>query len=118
MIQFLQALINGLLLGGFYGVMVLGFSVLWGVMGIINLAHGDFLMMGAYLAWLLFQVEKIDPFLSLIVIMPIMFMIGYLLQKILLNRLVERPHLATLLATFGLSISIANLHKVPKIPRP
>jgi branched-chain amino acid transport system permease protein len=112
MVQFLQALINGLLLGGFYGVMVLGFSVIWGVMGIINLAHGDFLMMGAYLAWLLFQIGKIDPFLSLIVIMPIMFIVGYLLQKLLLNKLVERPHLATLLATFGLSISIANLHKV------
>ena len=112
MVQFLQALINGLLLGGFYGVMVLGFSVIWGVMGIINLAHGDFLMMGAYLAWLLFQMGKIDPFLSLIIIMPIMFIVGYLLQKLLLNKLVQRPHLATLLATFGLSISIANLHKV------
>ena len=54
MTQFLQALVSGLLLGGFYAVMVLGFSVIWGVMGVINLAHGEFLMMGAYLAWLLF----------------------------------------------------------------
>ncbi|MGK7871913.1 MAG: branched-chain amino acid ABC transporter permease [Xenococcaceae cyanobacterium] len=112
MTQFLQALVSGLLLGGFYGVMVLGFSVLWGVMGIINLAHGEFLMAGAYLAWLLFRRFSMDPFASLIIIMPLMFLVGYGLQKILLNRLVERPHLATLLATFGLSISLANLHKV------
>lgn len=112
MTQFLQALVSGLLLGSFYGVMVLGFSVLWGVMGILNLAHGDFLMAGAYLAWFLFRSVGIDPFVSLLIIAPIMFLVGYSLQKILLNRLVERPHLVTLLATFGLSISLANLHKV------
>ena len=112
MTQFLQALVSGLLLGGFYAVMVLGFSVLWGVMGVINLAHGEFLMMGAYLAWLLFTRFSIDPFASLVIVMPIAFFLGFCLQKILLNRLVERPPLATLLATFGLSIILANLHKV------
>ena len=112
MTQFLQALVSGLLLGGFYGVMVLGFSVLWGVMGIINLAHGEFLMTGAYLAWLLFRNFGVDPFASLLLIIPVMFWVGYGLQKILLNRLVERPHLTTLLVTFGLSISLANLHKI------
>ena len=112
MTQFLQALVSGLLLGGFYAVMVLGFSVLWGVMGVINLAHGEFLMMGAYLAWLLFTRFSIDPFASLVIIMPIAFFLGFFLQKILLNRLVERPRLATLLVTFGLSIILANLHKV------
>ena len=112
MTQFLQALASGLLLGGFYGVMVLGFSVLWGVMGIINLAHGDFLMTGAYLAWLLFRNFNLDPFASLLLLVPVMFLVGYGLQKILLNRLVERPHLVMLLATFGLSISLANLHKI------
>ncbi|MDJ0713599.1 MAG: branched-chain amino acid ABC transporter permease [Prochloraceae cyanobacterium] len=112
MTQFLQALLSGLLLGGFYGVMVLGFSVLWGVMGIINLAHGDFLMTGAYLAWLMFRTFNLDPFISLVLILPLMFVVGYALQKILLNRLIERPRLATLLVTFGLSISLANLHKI------
>ena len=60
--HFLQALVNGLLLGGFYGVMVLGFSVIWGVMGVINLAHGEFLMVGAYLAWGLFRFFGAGPF--------------------------------------------------------
>lgn len=110
--QFLQTLINGLLLGGFYGVMVLGFSVLWGVMGVINLAHGEFLMTGAYLAWMLFTGFSIDPFISLLLIMPLMFLVGFGMQKLLLNRLLERPKLATLLATFGISVILANIHKI------
>ena len=112
MTQLLQTLINGLLLGGFYAVMVLGFSVFWGVMGVINLAHGEFLMTGAYLAWLLFTSFSIDPFASLLLIMPIMFIVGFMMQKFLLNRLLERPSLATLLATFGISVILANIHKI------
>lgn len=110
--QFLQALVSGLILGGFYGVMVLGFSVIWGVMGVINLAHGEFLMIGAYLAWILFRTFGLDPFLSLVIIFPLMFLVGYGLQWILINRVVERPHLMALLITFGLSIALANLFKI------
>ncbi len=110
--QFLQALASGLLLGGFYAVMVLGFSIIWGVMGVINLAHGEFLMIGAYAAWALFRAFGLDPFASLVIILPVMFVVGYALQTILLNRVVERPHLMALLVTFGVSISLANLYKV------
>jgi len=108
----LQALFNGILLGGYYAVMVLGFSIIWGVMGVINLAHGEFLMIGAYGAWVLFRVFGIDPFLSLAIIMPVMFGVGYVLQRVLINRVVERPHLISLLVTFGLSIALANLFNV------
>ena len=110
--QLLQALVNGLLLGGFYAVMVLGFSVIWGVMGIINLAHGEFLMVGAYLAWGMFRHFGTDPFASLLLILPAMFLFGYLLQYYLLNRIVERPHLMALLITFGISIALSNLFKL------
>ena len=110
--QLLQALVSGLLLGGFYAVMVLGFSVIWGVMGVINLAHGEFLMIGAYMAWGLFRLLGLDPFASLLIILPLMFLIGYLLQIILLNRILERPHLMALLVTFGVSIALANLFKI------
>ena len=110
--QFLQALVSGLLLGGFYAVMVLGFSVIWGVMGVINLAHGEFLMIGAYMAWGLFRLFGLDPFASLALILPLMFLVGYLLQLVLINRIVERPHLMTLLVTFGVSIALANLFKI------
>lgn len=108
----LQALIQGILLGGFYAVMVLGFSVIWGVMGVINLAHGEYLMIGAYMAWILSTYLGMDPFVSLIVIMPIMFVVGYLIQRLLINRIVERPHLMALLVTFGLGIAMANVVKL------
>ncbi|MFQ5399877.1 MAG: branched-chain amino acid ABC transporter permease [Anaerolineae bacterium] len=106
--QFLQALVNGVMLGGFYGAMVLGFSVIWGVMGVINLAHGEMVMVGAYLTWVLNKQYGWEPFAALIVVMPVMFIIGYVLQRILINRVVERPHLISLLVTFGLGIIIAN----------
>ena len=108
----LQALLNGVLLGGYYAVMVLGFSIIWGVMGVINLAHGEFLMIGAYAAWMLFRAFGVDPFLSLVIIMPVMFGVGYVLQRVLINRVVERPHLISLLVTFGLSIALATLANV------
>ena len=108
----LQALLQGILLGGFYAVMVLGFSVIWGVMGVINLAHGEYLMIGAYLAWIFSTYLGMDPFVSLILIVPIMFMVGYLVQRLLLNRIVERPHLMALLVTFGLGIAMANVVKL------
>ena len=135
--QFLQALINGIVLGGFYAAMVLGFSIIWGVMGVINLAHGEFIMVGAFMAWFISRppeflmdvlkfegfdpllnvltslgYQGMDPFLGLIIIMPIMFGIGYVLQKFLINRVVEKPHLVSLLVTFGLGITIANLMKL------
>jgi len=78
----LQALLSGILLGGFYAVMVLGFSIIWGVMGVINLAHGEYLMIGAYLAWIFSTYLGMDPFFSLILIMPIMFVVGYVVQLV------------------------------------
>lgn len=109
---FLQALINGIMLGGFYAAMMLGFSVIWGVMGVINLAHGEMIMMGAYISWVLNRSYGIDPFLSLLIVLPVMFVFGYFLQRILINRIVDRPVLMSLLVTFGLSIAIANLAKL------
>lgn len=69
-------------------------------------------MIGAYLAWILSTYLGLDPFVSLIVIMPLMFVVGYLLQRLLINRIVERPHLMALLVTFGLGIAMANVVKL------
>ncbi len=110
--QFIQALINGIMLGGFYAAMALGFSIIWGVMGVINLAHGEFLMIGAYLAWIFNRYLHWEPFLSLIVIIPFMFFLGYLIQKTLINRIVDRPPLISLLVTYALSIVFANMLKL------
>jgi branched-chain amino acid transport system permease protein len=108
----IQTIINGLLIGGLYAVMMLGFSVIWGVMGVINLAHGDFLMIGAYLAWILNKSYGWEPFAALLVIMPVMFVVGYLTQKLLINRIIEQPHLVVLLVTYGLGIIMASTVKL------
>ncbi len=110
--QFTQAIINGIMLGGFYAAMVLGFSIIWGVMGVINLAHGEIIMAGAYFTWVMNKQYGWEPFLALILILPVFFVAGYILQRILINRVIERPHLISLLVTFGLSIIIANIYKL------
>lgn len=110
--QFMQALINGLMLGGFYAVMVLGFSIIWGVMGVINLAHGEFIMAGAYLSWFLHRQYGWEPFATIVVVIVVMFAAGYILQRILINRIIERPYLISLLVTFGLAIIISNTFKL------
>lgn len=110
--QFTQAIINGVMLGGFYGAMVLGFSVIWGVMGVINLAHGEFIMVGAYLTWVLHTELGMEPFLAIVVIAPVMFVAGYLIQRALVNPLIERPHLMSLLVMFGVAIILSNSAKL------
>jgi branched-chain amino acid transport system permease protein len=110
--QFSQALINGVMLGGVYAVMVLGFSIFWGATGVINLAHGEFLMVGAYLTWIINRQFGWEPFAALIVVMPVMFAVGYMVQRILINRIIERPQLISLLVTYALSIIMANLFKL------
>ncbi len=106
-----QTLVTGILVGAFYAVMVLGFSVIWGVMGVINVAHGELVMVGAYLAIELDVRYGVDPFVALVVVMPVMFVAGWVLQRVLINRVVERPHLVSLLVTFGLSILLASACK-------
>ncbi len=108
----IQTIINGILVGGLYGVMVLGFSVVWGVMGVINLAHGDFLMVGAYMAWVLNKQLGWEPFATLLVILPVMFVVGFVTQKVLINRIIEKPHLIVLIVTYGLGIVLANTVKL------
>lgn len=107
-----QTLINGVLIGGIYAVMMLGFSVIWGVMGVINLAHGDFLMVGAYLTWILNKTYGWEPFIALVVVMPTMFVFGYIIQRVLINRVIEKPILISLLVTYGLGIAMASSVKL------
>ncbi len=105
----LQAIVNGILFGAVYATIGIGFSLVWGVMGIINLAHGSFIMVGAYISFTFFAKFGIDPFLSIPLVMAILFGIGYLIQKFLLNRVVKGSVFMTLTFTFGLQILIANI---------
>jgi branched-chain amino acid transport system permease protein len=105
----LQAILNGILFGGVYVCIGIGFSLVWGVMNIINLAHGSFIMLGAYITYTLFTYLKIDPFLSLPVSMIVLYFIGYASQKYLLNYIIRASIFITLTFTFGLQILIANV---------
>jgi len=104
-----QAILNGILFGAVYVCIGMGFSLVWGVMNIINLAHGSFIMLGAYITYTLFTYLKIDPFLTLPVSMIALYFIGYASQKYLLNYIIRASIFITLTFTFGLQILIANV---------
>jgi branched-chain amino acid transport system permease protein len=104
-----QILTNGLLLGGLYGLMALGMALVWGVLNIVNLAHGALIMLGGYAVYFMFTAAGIDPFAALPVAMLIMFAFGYALQRFLLNLIVRSAPLNTLLITFGLDVVLTYL---------
>jgi branched-chain amino acid transport system permease protein len=104
-----QAILNGILFGAVYVCIGMGFSLVWGVMNIINLAHGSFIMLGAYITYTLFTYLKIDPFLTLPISMLALYFIGYASQKYLLNYIIRASIFITLTFTFGLQILIANV---------
>lgn len=105
----IQVLINGVLLGGFYAIMALGLALVWGVLNIVNLAHGAFIMLGAYLSWYLYHYAGIDPFIGLPLTAVIMFTVGYGVQRGLLNLVVRAPMFNTLLITFGIEVVLTYL---------
>jgi branched-chain amino acid transport system permease protein len=107
-----QVLVNGILLGGVYGIMALGMSLVWGVMKIINVAHGALIMLGAYFTFFTFTVLRWDPFLSLPATIALFFLLGYVIQRFLLNLIVRAQLFLTLLITFGLGVVIENLARL------
>jgi len=101
--------VQGVLLGGYYALLACGLSLMFGVMRIINLAHGDLAVLAAFLVFSISDYADISPFLALILVVPIMAAVGWLLQRGILERSLRSGVLAPLLATFGLSIAIENL---------
>lgn len=104
-----QVLINGILIGGIYASFAVGFSLIFGVMRIVNIVHGEFIMLGAFITYWLFKLYGIDPFLSIPVSFVSLFIFGFLIQKYIINRIIEAPEIMSLLLTFGLSLIISNL---------
>ena len=109
MTLFGQILVNGILLGGLYGLMALGMGLVWGVLHIVNLAHGALIMLGGYAVYYLYTSAGIDPFLALPIAMAALFVFGYLLQLYVLNLIVRSALLNTLLITFGLDVVFVYL---------
>jgi branched-chain amino acid transport system permease protein len=105
----LEVAVFGVLLGGLYACMAMGFSVIWGVTNLINLAHGAMIIIGAYITWALVSHTGVDPFLTLPVSAAALFLFGYLLQRFLLNRVIRVSLFMTLVLTFGLNMVLVNV---------
>lgn len=108
MSQFVQATLYGLLQGGLLALVAVGFSLVWGVLNVVNLAHGAFVLAGAYVAFELNSWLGLDPFLGMVPAALVLFGIGYVLQRYLVNLVVNAPIFITLLLTFGLQLLAVN----------
>jgi branched-chain amino acid transport system permease protein len=98
--------LSGILQGGVYAMFAVGLTLIFGVMRIINAAHGEMVMMGAYLTWTSFFYLGVDPLLALLFTLPLAFLFGVVLQRVLLDGVVGQPELTGLLVTFGLGLTI------------
>jgi branched-chain amino acid transport system permease protein len=108
-VQIVNTIIQGVLLGGLYVLYGTGLSLIFGVMRMVNLAHGDFITLAAYAALVATLILGLSPLLTLIVVVPIMFVLGFMLQRGILNRTLGKGLMPPLLITFGLSVIIQNL---------
>ena len=106
---YLQILVNGLLLGGLYACIAAGFSLVWGVLNVINVLHGSFIVLGAYLAFFAYTILGIHPYLMAPVAALALFGLGYAVQITVINRVISAPVLVTLTTTFGLALLLDNL---------
>src|SRR6516162_4300021 len=106
--EWANTIVQGVLTGGLYAMFAAGLSLIFGVMRLVNIAHGDFIVLAAYLALVVTETLGLDPLVSLAVVVPLMAAIGYVLQRGLLNRTLGDDLLPPLLVTFGLSVIIQN----------
>jgi branched-chain amino acid transport system permease protein len=104
-----QVIVSGILAGSLYALVALGLGLIFGVMRVINIAHGPMLMLGAYTTYFLTTRAGLNPFVTVPVAMAALFVIGVVLQRTLIFRVVDAPELSSLLLTFGISIALVNL---------
>ncbi len=107
--EWINVIIQGILIGGLYALFAAGLSLIFGVMRLVNIAHGDFIVGAAYLAMVTIGATGLHPLLSLVIVVPVMAALGYAIQLGLLNRVLGNDILPPLIVTFGLSIIIQNL---------
>lgn len=107
-----QILAQGLVLGALYACLAVGFSLVWGVLNVINMLHGSFIVLGGYLAFFSWQVFGVHPLVSLPFVALLLFALGYLIQYVFINKVVSKPVLTTLTLTFGLDMILYNVMTV------
>jgi len=103
-----QTLADGLVLGGIYALSAVGFSLIFGVLHVINLSHGILVLLGAYLALVFSQLLRIDPLLTMPLVMVVLFVVGYFYQRLLIQRAVDQSQLGSMLLTFGIALMLQN----------
>lgn len=108
MVVFLQSVLSGVLVGGVYALIGIGLTMIFGVMRVINFAHGDLLMVGMYLTWGIFTLFHLDPFLSIVLVAPLLFLWGAFLQKVFINRVLNALPQNQILLTIGLGLVMSN----------
>lgn len=108
MVPYIDAIIQGVLLGGLYALFAAGLSLVFGVMRLVNIAHGDFIVLGAYIALAFVTLTGLHPFVTLLVVVPLMGLIGYGLQRLVLERTLGEDLLPPILVTFGMAVIIQN----------
>lgn len=104
----LQAILTGVLMAGIYALVAVGLTLIFGVVRIVNFAQGEFVMLGMYVAFWLWKLWGIDPYLSLLITMPLLFLFGVLLQHFLFRPILHAPDLAQIFMTVGLSVVLMN----------
>lgn len=104
-----QILVNGVVLGSLYACLAVGFSLVWGVLNVINMLHGSMLILGGYLTYFLWRDAGVSPVLALPLIAAALFLLGYAIQYVFINKVVAEPVLTTLTLTFGLDMILYNL---------
>ncbi len=105
----LQLIIQGILLGGIYGLIALGLSLIFGVMGVINFAHGQLMVMAMYVSYWIFALLGLDPYLSLVVVAGVIFLLGYGIQATVVNRILDYPEAMQVLPLVSVGLILENL---------
>jgi len=106
--DWLNALLQGVMLGGLYALFAAGLSLIFGVMRLVNIAHGDLIVLAAYVAMVVVDLTGLHPLLSAVLVVPLMALFGYGLQRLLLNPTIGKDMLSPLLVTFGISVILQN----------
>lgn len=109
MTEFLQALILGLLIGGVYALLASGLTLIFGVMNIINIAHGAFLILAAFITWSIWRAIGLDPLAAIVVVAPLMFVFGWVLYNVTIRPIRRAPPAASVLLTFGLALFLEGI---------
>ena len=118
MTLYVQAIVNGFLVGGVYSLMALGLSLIFGVMRVINFAHGDMMVWGMYLSYWMFVTLGVDPYLSILVTGAAIFLLGAAVQRGLISRILEAPHEMQILLMLGVALVLENAALMAAGPDP